>query len=318
MKKISIVVPCYNERQALPFLLDEIKKVLTKQIEANKVEVIFINDGSTDGTLDLLRDYNRDFSWISYMSFSRNFGKESAIYAGLVNASGDYVAIMDADMQDPPSLLPEMISILDSGEYDSVATRRISRKGEPPIRSFFARRFYRIMNRISDADMKDGARDFRLMTRPMVDAIVSMSEVNRFSKGIFGWVGFNTYWIEYENVERVAGDTKWSFWGLVKYSMDGIVNFSVAPLTIVSGLGIFTTVVSFVGIIALVILKLCNAIDSAYGWASMVCLIALLSGIQMLGIGVVGQYVAKLYSEVKNRPHYIASETSDINFKKIF
>lgn len=317
MKKVTLIVPCYNEKQALPFLFDEIRRVMSQQIESNALDVLCINDGSTDGTLDVLKEYNLRYTWIKYVSFSRNFGKEAAIYAGLVNATGDYVAIMDADMQDPPSLLPEMVSILDSGEYDSVATRRISRKGEPPIRSFFARRFYRIMNRISDADMKDGARDFRLMTRPMVDAIVSMSEVNRFSKGIFGWVGFNTYWIEYENVERVAGETKWSFWGLVKYSMEGIVNFSVAPLTIVSGLGIFTTVVSFVGIIALVILKLCNAIDSAYGWASMVCLIALLSGIQMLGIGVVGQYVAKLYSEVKNRPHYIASEASDEDFKRI-
>jgi glucosyltransferase len=235
MKKISIIVPCYNEEAALPLFYPVAHEVLEKL--PDDYELIFVNDGSKDKTLEILRDFAAKDPHVFYISFSRNFGKEAAMYAGFVNASGDYVAVMDADLQDPPALLPEMIKILDSGEYDSVATRREDRKGEPPVRSWFARKFYQIINKISDADVVDGARDFRLMKRDMVDAIVEMSEYNRFSKGIFGWVGFKTYWLPYENVERVAGESKWNFWKLFKYAIDGIINFSLVPLNLSSWMG---------------------------------------------------------------------------------
>ena len=250
------------------------------------------------------------------MSFSRNFGKEAAMYAGFCSAKGDYVAVMDADMQDPPSLLPEMIRLLESGEYDSVATRRVSRKGEPPIRSFFARMFYKIINRISDADIVDGARDFRLMKRDMVDAIVKMSECNRFSKGIFGWIGFKTYWLSYENVERVAGQTKWSFWKLFKYSIDGIVNFSQVPLSIASYGGVLFTFISFIMILVVIIRKLIFG-DPVAGWASTACIIMFMGGIQLFCMGIIGQYIAKIYVESKSRPHYIISETNAKDIDKI-
>ena len=232
MKKVTIIVPCYNEQESLPYFYQETVSVLQK-INYD-YEFLFVNDGSKDGTLPILRELAAQDEHITYLSFSRNFGKEAAMFAGFCNASGDYVAVMDADMQDPPALLPQMLEILESGEYDSVATRRENREGEPPIRSFFARMFYRIINKISDADIVDGARDFRLMKREMVEAIVEMGENNRFSKGIFGWIGFRTYWLSYKNVERVAGETKWSFWKLFKYSIDGIVNFSQVPLSIAS------------------------------------------------------------------------------------
>lgn len=231
------------------------------------------------------------------------------MYAGFCNAAGDYVAVMDADMQDPPELLPKMLEILQSGKYDSVATRRMTRAGEPPIRSFFARKFYQIINRISDADIVDGARDFRLMKREMVDAIISMSECNRFSKGIFGWVGFRTYWLPYENVERIAGETKWNFWKLFRYAIDGIVNFSQVPLSVASWFGIFMTFLSVVALVLIVARRLLFG-DPVAGWASTICVIIFIGGLQMLCLGIMGQYLAKLYIEAKNRPHYIIAETN--------
>lgn len=311
MGKISTIIPCYNEQEALPYFLEEIRKVADNMSATGDVsfEFLFVNDGSKDKTLDILRQAAQQDKRVHYISFSRNFGKEAAMYAGLKNATGDYVAIMDADMQDPPSLLPEMYAALQSGEYDSVATRRVDRKGEPPIRSFFARCFYKIINRISDADIVDGARDFRLMKRQMVDAIVSMSEYNRFSKGIFGWVGFRTKWLPYENVERVAGETKWSFWKLFKYSLQGIIAFSTAPLAIASVLGIVLCLAAFLMIVVIVVKTLAYG-DPVGGWPSLACIILFLGGIQLLSIGILGQYLAKTYLETKHRPIYIVAETS--------
>lgn len=310
---ISIIVPCYNEAESLPYFYEEMKKV-SAQMEKYSLELLFVNDGSKDGTLALLKAYAQKDSCVRYLSFSRNFGKEAAMYAGFCNAHGDYVAVMDADMQDPPSLLPKMVEILESGEYDSVATRRVSRVGEPPIRSWFARRFYEIINMISDADVVDGARDFRLMKHEMVDAIVSMSEYNRFSKGIFGWIGFRTYWLPYENVERVAGETKWNLWSLMKYAVDGIINFSQVPLSIASWSGLFMTLVSFVLLLFIVIRKLLFG-DPVMGWASTICAIVFIGGIQLACLGIMGQYIAKTYMEVKRRPHYIIAETNQKDVK---
>lgn len=307
---LYIVIPCYNEQEALPYFLQEIRKVADNMSATRDVsfEFLFVDDGSKDKTLDILRQAAQQDDRVHYISFSRNFGKEAAMYAGLKNATGDYVAIMDADMQDPPSLLPEMYAALLSGEYDSVATRRVDRKGEPPIRSFFARCFYKIINRISDADIVDGARDFRLMKRQMVDAIVSMGEYNRFSKGIFGWVGFRTKWLPYENVERVAGETKWSFWKLFKYSLQGIIAFSTAPLAIASVLGIVLCLAAFL-MIAVIVVKTLAYGDPVGGWPSLACIILFLGGIQLLSIGILGQYLAKTYLETKHRPIYIVAET---------
>ena len=279
-------------------------------------ELLFINDGSKDKTLDILKNFAESDDCVRYISFSRNFGKEAAMYAGFCNAEGDYAAVMDADMQDPPALLPEMLKIMETGEYDSVATRRVSRAGEPPIRSWFARKFYAIINKISDADIVDGARDFRLMRREMVDAIVAMGEVNRFSKGIFGWIGFRTYWLPYENQERVAGTTKWSFWSLLKYAINGIINFSEAPLNISSWFGIVMTAISFVFLIFIVVRRLCFG-DPVAGWASTVCIIIFIGGIQLFCMGVMGQYIAKNYSESKHRPHYIIADTNKTDIEKI-
>lgn len=304
---ISLIVPCYNEQEALPIFYEEVTKVLTQM--ACEYELIFVNDGSKDETLNILRELGSKDEHVTYLSFSRNFGKESAMYAGFCNAHGDYVAVMDADMQDPPALLPQMVELLESGEYDSVATRRVSREGEPPIRSWFARMFYKIINKISDADIVDGARDFRLMKRGMVDAIVEMSEYNRFSKGIFGWIGFRTYWLPYENVNRVAGETKWNFWKLFKYAIDGVINFSQAPLSFASWFGIFMTLISFTAVIFIVVRKLLFG-DPVDGWASTVCIITLIGGIQLFCMGIMGQYIAKTYMEVKKRPHYIVSESN--------
>ena len=310
MKKISVIVPCYNEEAALPFFLKEIRRVADEMTITYNVqfELLFINDGSRDNTLIILREAASQDARVRYISFSRNFGKESAIYAGFHNCTGDYAAVMDADMQDPPALLPKMYEILSSGEYDSVATRRVSRKGEPPIRSFFAHLFYKLINRISDADIVDGARDFRLMTRQMVEAILSMSEYNRFSKGIFGWVGFRTKWLSYENVERVAGETKWSFWKLFLYSIEGITAFSTTPLAFSSILGVMFCLIAFIGI-CIVLLKTLILGDPVGGWPSMMCVILLLGGIQLLCIGILGQYLAKTYLETKHRPVYIVKET---------
>ncbi len=304
---ISLIIPCYNEQDALPFFYREVKKVLLDMRIA--YEIIFINDGSKDGTLSILKELAAADAGVSYLSFSRNFGKEAAMYAGFCNAKGDYVAVMDADMQDPPSLLPQMLSILESGEYDSVATRRVTRKGEPAIRSWFAGCFYRLINRISDADIVDGARDFRLMKKNMVDAIVEMSEYNRFSKGIFGWIGFRTYWFPYENVNRVAGETKWSFWKLFKYAIDGVINFSHMPLNIASWFGILMTVISFFAILFIVFRKLIFG-DPVDGWASIVCIVMFVGGVQLFCMGIMGQYIAKTYLEVKKRPHYIIAESN--------
>ena len=305
---ISIIVPCYNEQAALPIFYDEIRKVLGSMDET--YELLFVNDGSKDETLPILRTLSEKDEHVKYLSFSRNFGKEAAMYAGFCNAKGDYVAVMDADMQDPPSLLPQMMELLRSGEYDSVATRRVSRQGEPPIRSWFARRFYRIINKMSDSDIVDGARDFRLMKADMVRAIVAMGERNRFSKGIFGWIGFRTYWLPYENVERVAGETKWNFWKLFRYAIEGIIDFSEAPLSIASWFGIILTFLSALILIFLVVRRLCFG-DPVAGWASIVCIMVLLGGIQLFALGIIGQYLAKTYTEVKGRPHYIIAESNE-------
>lgn len=311
---ISLIVPCYNEEEALLIFYTETKKVL-EGMECDH-ELIFINDGSKDGTLSILRDLAAKDEKVTYLSFSRNFGKEAAMYAGFSNAHGEFVAVMDADMQDPPALLPEMLKKLMDGEYDSVATCRKTRKGEPPIRSWFARMFYRIINKISDADIVDGARDFRLMRREMVEAIVEMGEYNRFSKGIFGWIGFKTYWLAYENVNRVAGETKWSFWKLLKYAIDGIINFSQAPLAVASWFGMLMTFVSFVAIIFIVVRRLAFG-DPVTGWASTMCVITFIGGIQLFCMGIMGQYISKTYLEVKKRPHYIVSETNREDMKRI-
>lgn len=311
--KLSLIVPCFNEQAALPLFYDEVTAVLNTMQCA--YEILFVNDGSRDETLAILKGFAEKDEHVTYLSLSRNFGKEAAMYAGFCNASGDYVAVMDADMQDPPALLPEMVKMLETGEYDSVATRRVNREGEPPIRSWFARRFYKLINRISDADIVDGARDFRLMKREMVDAIVAMSEYNRFSKGIFGWIGFKTYWLPYQNVERVAGETKWNFWKLLKYAFDGIINFSEVPLSIASWSGIGMAFVAAIMLVVIIIRRLCFG-DPVAGWASTMCVIVFIGAIQLFCIGIMGQYLAKTYNETKKRPHYIISE-SNKEVKKI-
>ena len=307
MEKITIIVPCYNEEESLPYFYEEITKT-AKKMKTVDFEFLFINDGSKDKTLDELRKLSKKDKRVRYVSFSRNFGKEAAMYAGFENSTGDYVAVMDADLQDPPALLPQMYDAIKNEGYDSVATRRVTRKGEPPIRSFFARMFYKIINKISNADIVDGARDYRLMTRQMVDSIIDMKEYNRFSKGIFGWIGFKTKWIEFENVERVAGETKWNFWKLFLYSLEGITAFSTVPLTIASVFGILFCFIAFIMIIIIIIKTLIFG-DPTSGWPSMVCIIMLVSGIQLFCIGIVGQYLSKTYLETKKRPIYIVKET---------
>lgn len=308
MKKVNLIVPCYNEAEALPLFKDELNKVI-QTLDQYTFEILLINDGSTDTTLSVMKEICDTDPHYKYISFSRNFGKEAAMYAGFCNSDGDYAAIMDADMQDPPALLPDMLHCLETEDYDSVATRRVSRIGEPKIRSFFARNFYKLINKISDADVVDGARDFRLMKREMVDSIVAMCEYNRFSKGIFGWIGFKTKWLEYENVNRIAGETKWSFWGLFKYAVDGIINFSETPMSLASGLGIFLTIFSFLMVIFIIIRKEIFG-DPVAGWPSLACIIIFIAGLQFLCMGIMGKYIAKTYLEVKNRPHYIVSETN--------
>lgn len=309
-KMLSVIVPCYNEEAALPYFLPEIQKTADKLFAdyGLEMEFIFVNDGSRDGTLELLRAYAKADGRVRYLSFSRNFGKEAAMFAGFRNARGNYAAVMDADLQDPPSLLPEMYESLRTGEYDSVATRRVDRKGEPPIRSFFARCFYKLINRISDADIVDGARDYRLMNRKMLDAIVSMGEYNRFSKGIFGWVGFRTKWLPYENHERVAGETKWSFWKLFLYSLQGIVAFSTAPLAAASVIGLLLCFVAFL-MVLVIIAKTLLFSDPVGGWPSLACMVMFMGGINLFCTGILGQYLAKTYLETKHRPIYIVGET---------
>ena len=302
---ITLIVPCFNEEEALPIFYHEATKVL-QTINCNYT-LLFVNDGSKDRTLPILRQLADQDEHVSYLSFSRNFGKEAAMYAGFQHADGDYVAVMDVDLQDPPALLPKMLEILQTGEYDSVATRRVDRNGEPPIRSWFARQFYKLINKISDADIVDGARDFRLMRREMVDAILSMTEYNRFSKGIFGWVGFRTYWLPYENTERVAGQTKWNFWKLFSYAISGIVDFSQVPLDIASLFGILITLVSFVMLIFVIVRRLIFG-DPVAGWASTICVLLFIGGVQTFCIGILGKYLGKVYLETKHRPVYILAE----------
>jgi len=314
MDKISTIVPCYNEEQALPYLYEELVKV-ADQMTGQEFEFIFVNDGSKDKTIDIIRELRKKDKRVRYISFSRNFGKEAAIYAGLETATGNYVAMLDADLQDPPHLLIEMYQSLKTEDYDCVATRRVDRKGEPPIRSFFAKEFYKLMNKISDTEIVDGARDFRLMTRQMVNSILKLTEYNRFSKGIFGWVGFKTKWISFENVERIAGQTKWSFWGLFFYSLDGIVAFSTRPLAIASVLGFVFFAISIVWIAWIIIKTLIWGEDVA-GYPSLICAIFFIGGIQLLCLGILGQYLSRTYLETKRRPVYIAKETEkDIDNK---
>lgn len=313
MHKISIIIPCYNEEAALPFLYKELERVANKMNE-QEFEFIFVNDGSRDKTLEIFKQLRENDNRVRYVSFSRNFGKEAAIYAGLKTATGDYVAMIDADLQDPPILIEEMYHTLQTEDYDCVATRREDRKGEPPIRSFFAKQFYKLINKISDTKLVDGARDFRLMTRQMVDAILELQEYNRFSKGIFGWVGFNTKWISFENVERVAGDTKWSFWGLFFYSLEGIVAFSTRPLYIASLFGLLFFLISLV-MICIIVVKTLIWDDPVQGYPSTICIIFLIGGIQLFCLGILGQYLAKMYLEVKKRPIYVVRETEEIGKK---
>jgi glycosyltransferase involved in cell wall biosynthesis len=310
MKKVDLVVPCYNEQESIPLFYNEIKKV-SKDINA-KINIIFVNDGSKDNTLEIMKDLAKKDNIVKYISFSRNFGKEAAMYAGLKESTGDYVTVMDVDLQDPPSLLKEMIRLIEEEGYDIVGTRRVTRKGEPPIRSFFARRFYKIINKMSKVEMVDGARDYRLMTRQVVDSILEMKEYNRYSKGLFSYVGFKTKWLEYENIQRVAGETKWSFWKLFIYAIEGIVSFTTAPLTIATLIGFLFCIIAFIMIIVIIVKTLVYG-DPTAGWPSMACIIFLVSGIQLMCIGVIGEYLAKMYLEVKNRPIYIIKET---NIKK--
>lgn len=307
MKLLSVIVPCYNEEENVRDFYDELCKNTDffheKQIE---FEILYVDDGSKDQTVSEVKKLHKEDGRVRLISFSRNFGKEAAIYAGLQKCRGDLAVLMDADLQDPPSLLPEMYSYIEQG-YDSVATRRVTRKGEPVIRSFFARMFYRLMNRISRTEIVDGARDYRLMTRPVVDAILSMSEYNRFTKGIFGWVGYDTKWLEYENVERKKGETKWSFWKLFLYSLEGIMAFSTVPLTIASVAGVLFCLLAFIMIIVTIVRKLLFG-DPTSGWPSLVCIIMMVSGVQLFCLGIVGQYLSKTYMEVKRRPIYLVRE----------
>lgn len=308
---ISIIVPCYNEEAAIPYFYDAItqQSELMREKFGVEFEYLFINDGSRDKTLDILKKYAELDLRVKYISFSRNFGKEAAMYAGLKNAEGSYVAIMDVDLQDPPHMLTEMYESIVNDGYDCVSTRRTTRKGEPPIRSFFARCFYKLINKISKTEIVDGARDYRLMTRKMVDAILDMGEYNRFSKGIFGWVGFNTKWLEYENMERVAGETKWSFWKLFLYSLDGIIAFSTAPLAIASIIGFLFCIIAFI-MIFVIIAKTLILGDPVAGYPSLVCIIFLVAGVQTFCIGILGQYLSKTYLETKKRPIYIIKESN--------
>lgn len=305
---ISVVVPCYNEQGALPFYYDKMKEVMALLPELS-FEIIIVDDGSIDGTLETAKQLAKSDERIRYISFSRNFGKEAAMYAGLKNASGKYTAIMDADLQDPPEMLPKMYRVITEEGYDAVGTRRVTRKGEPPVRSFFARKFYKIMSRISKANMVDGARDYRLMNRKYVDALLSLGEYNRFSKGLFGWVGFKVKWLEFENVNRIAGETKWSFGQLFLYSLDGIVAFSNVPLYMASIAGIGSFIAAIAAMIFIIVRRLVFG-DPVAGWASTVVIILFIGGIQLLSIGILGLYLSKLYLEAKNRPIYLLDETN--------
>ncbi|WP_296877829.1 glycosyltransferase family 2 protein [uncultured Methanobrevibacter sp.] len=305
MDLLSIVVPCFNEEESVEIFFKEIQKVLADQ----NYEIIYINDGSSDNTLKKIKKLANENSNIKYISFSRNFGKESAIYAGLKNASGDLVCLIDVDLQHPPSLIPEMIETVYNEDYDVVAARRVSRKGEPKIKSFFSHLFYKVFNRITNMDLAEGATDYRVMRKPVVDAILKMPEYNRFSKGLFHWVGFNTKWIPYENIERVAGETTWSFWGLVQYSIEGIVAFTTIPLSISTFIGTIISIIAFIYMIFIVIRYLIYS-DPVQGYPTIMCVILFLGGIQLLSIGVLGKYLEKTYVETKNRPIFIVKESN--------
>ena len=312
MKKlVSVIVACYNEEAALPYFYKEITKV-AKKMDKLDFEFIFVNDGSKDKTLEVIKRFCWKDKRVRYVSFSRNFGKEAAMYAGLEYAKGDYITLMDADLQDPPEMLPEMYRFIVEEDFDCVGTRRVTRKGEPPIRSFFARMFYKIINKLSKVEMVDGARDYRLMTRQMVDAIISLKEYNRYSKGLFSFVGFKTKWLEYENINRVAGETKWSFWKLFIYAIDGITAFSTAPLVISTIIGFIFCLISFIMIFFIIVKTLIYG-DPVSGWPSTVCIIFMVSGIQLFCMGIMGQYLSKTYLETKNRPIYIVKESDEDN-----
>ncbi len=309
MPDLSLIVPCYNEQEALCPFIDVLKGVLD-DLPDIRPEVILVNDGSADNTLQVIRGLSEKYEWVRYISFSRNFGKESAMLAGFAAARGDYVAVMDADLQDPPALLPEMLRAVREEGYDCAGTRRTTRKGEPPIRSLFARLFYRFINMISHTQLVDGARDYKLLSRKAVDALLAMPEYNRFSKGLYEWIGFRTKWIAFENVERVAGETKWSFWKLFKYSLEGIVAFTTFPLALASLLGMLCMLVALVIVVSLCVRQVLwhSSVD---GWTSLVCIIVFLSGLQLFCAGIIGQYVSKMYLEIKRRPHYIVAEQSE-------
>lgn len=308
MDKISVIVSCYNEEKALPLFYEEMEKVRTKDFEGIDFEYIFVDDGSKDNTLKEIKELKDKDDKVRFISFSRNFGKEAAMFAGIEASTGDYVTLMDADLQDPPALLRKMYDTIKNDGYDCVGTRRVTRKGEPPIRSFFARMFYKIINKMSDIEMVDGARDYRLMTRQVIEAIKSLKEYNRYSKGLWSFVGFKTKWLEYENVERVAGETKWSFWKLFKYALEGKTAFSTTPLIISSIVGVLFCLIAFIMILVIVIRTLAFG-DPTSGWPSMVCIIFFVSGIQLFSLGIIGQYLSKTYLEVKDRPIYIVKET---------
>ncbi|MCR5687451.1 MAG: glycosyltransferase family 2 protein [Lachnospiraceae bacterium] len=310
MSLLSVIVPCYNEEAAIPLFFDAMKNVMNDfavRYPDVEFEYIFVDDGSTDATVDVIKKLRESDRRVHYVSFSRNFGKEAALYAGFTKAAGDYVVCIDADLQDPPELLGEMYAAVSLEGYDSAATRRVTRKGEPKIRSFFARIFYKIMNRISDIEFVDGARDYRIMTRRMADAVLRLGENNRFTKGIYAWVGFRTKWIEFENVERIAGETKWSFFGLMRYSFEAILGFSTAPLSFVISLGFIVTAMAFI-LIVFIIIKTLIFGDPTSGWPSMICIVVFFAGTQLLCTGIVGAYLGKTYLETKNRPIFITRE----------
>lgn len=310
MSLLSVIVPCFNEEAAIPFFYESMQKIagdFTDSFPEVEFEYLFVDDGSTDKTIEVIKELRNKDKRVHYLSFSRNFGKEAALYAGFSKAAGDYVVCMDADLQDPPELLCEMYGAIVKEGYDSAATRRVTRKGEPKIRSFFARCFYKLMNKISDIEFVDGARDYRIMTRKMVDAILKLGENNRFTKGIYSWVGFKTKWIEFENVERVAGETKWSFFGLMRYSFEAILGFSTAPLSFVISLGFIVTAMAFILIIFVVIRTLLFG-DPTNGWPSMICIVVFFAGTQLMCTGIVGAYLGKTYLETKNRPIFITRE----------
>ena len=310
MDRMTIIVPCYNEQETLEDYYQAISRVREQLLNMDcRLEILLVDDGSSDETLARMKELSRNNGWIRYLSFTRNFGKEAAIYAGLTHARGEYVSLMDVDLQDPPALIPQMLDILRNSDCDCVATRRVDRKGEPVIRSFFARAFYRLMRHISDVEIVDGARDFRLMTRRYVDSLLELKEYNRFSKGLFGWVGYKTRWLEYENIERTKGETKWSFFKLLMYSIDGIVAFSTMPVRIAAWIGLLFCSLAFIFILVIVARTLMFG-DPVAGWPSTLCVILLLSGIQLFCLGLLGEYLSKTYLEVKKRPIYLCRETN--------